>query len=526
MSPSREITIAQPNVPIAEAMSSIGGNVADVGYTAGFYPETAPAHLAFAALCRSRAPGLAGRPRRVLELGFGQGFGLALLAAANPDVAFEGCDFNAEHVAHARHLIGDAMLANVSVSHQSFEQAADQGDNDVDVVILHGILSWIEPASQRAVVSNLERRLKPGGVAYVSYNCMPGWAPLAPIRRLILDVKHHNPGSSANQIGPALDLLEQLWRSNAGYFVMNPMAAHHVLTMLAMDQAYLAHEFLAEPAALPYFADVAAQLAPAGLAFAASAALLDNFDVYAAPATVRPIIDQIGDPILRETVRDFAANRKFRRDIFSRGTHELAPDERRRMLSALRFTLAVPRRRLTLKFLGPVGDLNLNPEFHEAVADVLAQQIATFDALLALPVFKGQVDHLIDCLALLVYSGQVLPVPNEGNTDVRAAQRFNRVVAERARAGRFYGHLAVPIAGTGIPVDEIGLLALGTMFDGEADPATAAAQALATLSRLGRRPRRENVPIEDDRTAAAFLTERMVTVFAEQVPLWQRLGVL
>jgi hypothetical protein len=64
------------------------------------------------------------------------------------------------------------------------------------------------------------------------------------------------------------------------------------------------------------------------------------------------------------------------------------------------------------------------------------------------------------------------------------------------------------------------------MFDGEADPATAAAQALATLSRLGRRPRRENVPIEDDRAAAAFLTERMVTVFAEQVPLWQRLGVL
>src|SRR5437660_855236 len=117
-------------------------------------------------------------------------------AAANPDVAFEGCDFNAEHVAHARGLIEDAGLANLTVSQMSFEQASGYGENDVDVVVLHGILSWIEPASQRAVVSTLARRLRPNGVAYASYNCMPGWAPLAPIRHLMLEVKRCNPGNS------------------------------------------------------------------------------------------------------------------------------------------------------------------------------------------------------------------------------------------------------------------------------------------------------------------------------------------
>src|SRR3954465_14971379 len=103
------------------------GYVADVPYTAGFYREMAPSHLAFAALVAGYSPERAWHPRRVLELGFGQGFGLALLAAANPDVAFEGCDFNAEHVANARALAEEAGLANVAVSQASFEELAGNG---------------------------------------------------------------------------------------------------------------------------------------------------------------------------------------------------------------------------------------------------------------------------------------------------------------------------------------------------------------------------------------------------------------
>jgi SAM-dependent methyltransferase len=509
-------------------MSPAGGYIADIAYTTGFYPDTAPAHLAFAALCRRRAPGLAWRPRRVLELGFGQGFGLALLAAANPDVAFEGCDFNVEHVAHARGLIEDAGLANLTVSHMSFEQAAGYGENDVDVVLLHGILSWIEPASQRAVVSVLERRLRPNGVAYASYNCMPGWAPLAPIRHLMLEVKRRSPGSSEHQLALALDLIGKLWQNNAGYFVMNPMATHHVGTMLGMDRAYLAHEYLVDHAQLPQFSDVAALLAPAGLSYVASAALLDNFDDYAVPDMVRPLIPQIDDAMLREAVRDFAANRKFRRDIYSRGTNELSPEELRLILSGLKFELAVPRTLLTLKFLGPVGDITLKPEFHAAVADVLARKSATFDELLALPVFgENGTGLLVDCLALLVHSGQVLPHVDRGTIDVRPAQRFNRVVVQRACAGRLYGHLASPVAGTGIPVDELGLLALAALSDDQCGNLAAAARhSLSILATLGRRPLKDNRPIEHDGEAIMFLAERMKPVLEEQIPVWHRLGVV
>ena len=59
-------------------MDWTGGYVADIGYTARFYRETAPSHLAFAALSLGRSPGRAFKPKKVLEIGFGQGFGLTL----------------------------------------------------------------------------------------------------------------------------------------------------------------------------------------------------------------------------------------------------------------------------------------------------------------------------------------------------------------------------------------------------------------------------------------------------------------
>src|SRR6516225_11592267 len=132
------------------AMDWTGGYVADIGYTAHFYRETAPSHMAFATLCIDRSPGRALKPTRMLELGFGQGFGLALLAAANPDITFEGCDFNPEHVAHARRLIQGAELSNVTVSETNFEDAVTRGlDNDIDVIVLHGIFT-LSPGPLRA----------------------------------------------------------------------------------------------------------------------------------------------------------------------------------------------------------------------------------------------------------------------------------------------------------------------------------------------------------------------------------------
>src|SRR3954453_19024620 len=104
----------------------------------------APEHLAFAAIAAGYSPGAAQRPKRLLELGFGRGFGLALLAAANPDVVFEGQDADADNVAHAKRLADRAQLHNVTLTHADFEDAAARkGRQDADVVAMHGVFTWI-----------------------------------------------------------------------------------------------------------------------------------------------------------------------------------------------------------------------------------------------------------------------------------------------------------------------------------------------------------------------------------------------
>jgi len=504
------------------------GYVSDIGYTAGFYRETAPSHMAFGALAAGRSPGRGLNPKRVLELGCGQGFGLALLAAANPDIAFEGYDFNPEHVAHARGLIEGAALTNVQVTETSFEDAAArEAANDVDVIALHGIFSWVARATQDAIVAILRQRTQPNGLAYVSYNCMPGWAPLAPIRQMMVEVKRRNPGRSERQLALALDLIGKLRSGNAAYFAAVPAAAQHVDHMTGLDRVYLAHEYLDEHWELLQFSDAAARFGEAKLSYVCSATLPENLDQYAVPQELQALVAETDDPILKETIRDFAANKRFRRDLYARGNASLTATEHMRILSQTKFALAVPRKNVSLKFAGPLMELTGREELHLPVLDLLAQKDAGFDELLALPAFaQAKVNVLLDCLTLLVHSGQVLPLLM-APADAEAAHRFNRMIVGHARTGRIYSHLASPVARTGVPVSDFGLLTLAAIYDGKADDvASAARHAMGILKILGRRPMKEGRLLEDDGEATIFLAESMQPILQDLVPIWRRLGVV
>jgi hypothetical protein len=132
---------------------------------------------------------------------------------------------------------------------------------------------------------------------------------------------------------------------------------------------------------------------------------------------------------------------------------------------------------------------------------------------------------LLDTLVGLVHSGQVYPI-TAAAADPAPAQRFNRMLVDSARNGRFFFHLASPLVRTGIPVSDFGLLALAALFDGHGGYALAARHALHSLKAIGRRPWRDGKVIEDDDKATAFLAENMKPILEEFVPIWRRLGVL
>ena len=80
------------------------------------------------------------------------------------------------------------------------------------------------------------------------------------------------------------------------------------------------------------------------------------------------------------------------------------------------------------------------------------------------------------------------------------ARRFNRMIVDHARMGRFYGHLAAPVVRSGVAAAEVrALLALCARLDGKAEDAAAAARhALSLLKKVGRQVVKDGRAIESE----------------------------
>ena len=507
------------------------GYVADIPYALGFYRETVPAHIAFAAACVGKHPGLSLRPKRVLELGFGMGLGFVINAASNPATHFEGVDFNPLHVAHARGLIDAAELANVSLREASFQdlaREADEGQHDLDLIVLHGILTWVSAHAHEAIVEIARKRLKPGGLLYVSYNCMPGWASVLPMQRLMRENAKRMAGRSDQQTASGIDLVKALMVEGAGYFRSNPGLEQRVESLAKYDKSYLAHEYLNANWFIFHFADVAEMFGRAKLGFVGSATIVENIDNLALPEGMRTRIGAEPDPIFRETLRDIASNKQFRRDLFARGVSITTPAEHHAILGNMRFALALPRSKVTFKFASPIGELDGNAEIYGTVADLLSENISTFSDIAALPVFQqGGPSAALQALSLFVHTGQVLPAPSGEPSDPAPAQRLNRVIAEKMLQGRTYNFLAAPVAGSAVQATHAELLMLSAVLAGQSGSAAATrAHVVESMQRLGINWIKDGKTLTDEGERNEAIETDTAVFLTEKVPTWKRLGVI
>lgn len=508
------------------------GYVSDIPYALGFYRETVPAHIAFAAICCGKHPGLIARPKKVLELGFGMGLGFVINAASNPHTYFEGVDFNPLHVAHAQSLVDEAELTNVSIREASFQDLATEareGQQDVDLIVLHGILTWVSADAHEAIVEIARKRLKSGGFLYVSYNCMPGWAPMLPLQRLMRENAKSALGRSDQQTASGVELLKSMIAENARYLALYPSLTSRIDKLAQLDKSYLAHEYLNANWFIFHFADVAEMFSDAKLNYVASANIIENIDGLSVPEGSRARINAAADPIFKETLRDIASNKQFRRDIYGRGVAPAAPVEHSAILNDVRFALAVPRSRVSLKLPSPIGDLDCDPSLYGAVADLLAEREASFAEIAALPVSreKGR-PAVLQALALLVHSGQVFPITGySSDIDPTAGQRLNRVIVRKMLQGRTYSYLAAPMASSGVQAAHSELLLLGALISGQDESLDVlTVYVLDTMKRLGFNWLKDGQAVSDETKRRALFSEEVATFLTEKLPIWRRLGVI
>lgn len=507
------------------------GYISDIEYSSHYYRELSPTHLNFAVLGQGIRPRSTGVGSTYCELGCGQGLSSIVVAATHPHVKVWGFDFNPAHIGNAQRLAAEAKLENVTFADYSFEQLVSLPTGTLppfDYIVLHGIYSWISPENRRHIVTFIDRYIKPGGLVYVSYNCQPGWSVTAPLQRLIREHALRAPDRSDRQVEAALDFTKKLIDGQAGYFVQNPVVGKRLERLPTTDKHYLAHEYLNGHWNPLFHLDVAREMQAARLTYAASATLLENIDRMSIPSTMLPLLEETKDPGWRETLRDFARNQQFRRDIFVRGASHMLPAEQSQMIASIKLALMSSSEVVKPTVETSFGTITPDKTTYVPILDALTQRPHTIGELAALPGLsdKSRAAVLL-AINLLVHPGYCNPVQEDWKLAASTSRSLNRTFARRLGLGDTVGYAALPATGTAIRATFVELALLGALQAGVAPDGQKVAEFIWSLmERTGRRLIKDSQSLESKQENLALLRSQLSPLLEKSLPVWRSLGAV
>ena len=507
------------------------GYVIDVPYTAGFYRELSPTYLhLLAVLLGIQPPAAVDGAFSYCELGCGRGLGPLLMAAANPLGRFYAYDFNEAQIAPTRAFAERSGLGNVHFGSDSFASLAAGGAGSApaafDLIVLHGVWSWVGAESRRHLLHYLRDRLKPGGMVYVSYNCMPGWASFTPVRRLMRELVIRRRGRTDESALAAREFIDQLAAKGARYFSADASIGGYLVQLGERDGSYLAHEYVNEHWDAFYHLDILGELAQAQLGYIGSATVSDNIGGLSASPEIAAMFAG-ADPGMAETIRDFTVNRRFRRDLFAREPERLSPAQFLAELGRVRFMLAVEPAAATTTLMTAAGELKANESIALPVLERLKKGSADVAELLALPGLTAlPAELLAQTLSLLVESGQLHPMRASTAGHV-ASHKLNDLLIEEAQGKEPVHFLAAPLLGSAVYVGHAEQLILLAMREVDGDGVGPLRdQVWAWIKARDQRVLKDGNLLESEADNVSEVERRVGQFLEQRLPLLRSFGVV
>jgi SAM-dependent methyltransferase len=508
------------------------GYVADIGYTYGYYHELNPLRSRLALLNASLAPppllpgGWVG-----CELGFGQGVSVNIHGAAT-GAQWWANDFNPSQVLHAQGL-ARASGASLHLTDDSFEQfAARQDVPEFDYIGLHGIWSWISDDNRRHIVDFISRRLKVGGVLYISYNTLPGWAQFLTMRHLMTrhaDCLSAPSGGTVARVQGALGFMQRMVDLKATYVAAHTAVAPRLERMKTQDPHYLAHEFFNLDWHPMHFADMVQWLQPAKVQYACSAHLLDHADSINITTEQAAMLAEIKDTNFRESVRDVIVNQAFRRDYWIKGATPLSSTERHAALRAERVVLLTPRGDVPQQVAGALGSADLIPAINDPLLDALAHHQPLSLGELEDRIAPGVTfPQMMQALMLLVGAGHVAVAQPDAAiaANLRTCHALNAEFRRQSALGNHALYHASPVTGGGLPLGRFQQNFVDAALTGLEQPHEWAAYAWDLLQRCGHRVLKDGRPLDDPQENLAELNRQAQAFAAGQWPAMKALRVV
>jgi SAM-dependent methyltransferase len=250
---------------------------------------------------------------RVLELGCAGGGNIIPVAAACPDARFLGIDLGAAMIAEGQQRIAALGLGNIELRLASITDL-DESIGTFDYIICHGVYSWVPEPVREKILAICGSRLAPDGVAYVSYNVLPGWRLLQPLRDAVR-AGIRPGGDEAVRARQGRGLLRFLADTTPDAGAYGTALREGVAGLAETGDDYFFHEFM-EPVNEPcLFADFVGAADRHGLAYLGESQLSAMFaERFGADFAAK--VDRLADGIVaQQQVLDLLTGNSFRTSL-------------------------------------------------------------------------------------------------------------------------------------------------------------------------------------------------------------------
>ncbi|MCS5708879.1 methyltransferase regulatory domain-containing protein [Candidatus Berkiella cookevillensis] len=261
---------------------------------------------------------------RILELGCSAGGNIIPVAAHYPNTQCLGIDFSETEIASGMAQIKDLALKNMELRHQSI---LDFGKTEglFDYIICHGVFSWVDEKVQQKILQICKENLKPNGIAYISYNTLPGWNMMTSIRDLML---WHTQAieDPQNKIAQARMILKFMTDGLAED--ISPYAQflkQEIKVLSKQADSYILHEHLSHYNKALYFHQFMEQASKHQLSYL-SDAMLSTMYAGNMPKSFSEELSKVHNIIATNQYMDFIRNNRFRCTLLC---HQEYPVDRR-----------------------------------------------------------------------------------------------------------------------------------------------------------------------------------------------------
>lgn len=247
---------------------------------------------------------------KVLEIGCASGGNIIPLAVQYPDAHFLGIELSDIQASAGNDFIKKLGLTNISIMNCSLTEV-DESFGKYDYIIAHGVYSWVTDDVREKILQICNENLSPSGIAYISYNTLPGWNTLSSIREMAL---YHAknfilPEEQINQAKMLLNFISESIKDSETSYAKLMMESVDMLKN--KPDYYIAHDFLGIYNKAFYLSDFVDQVKSNSLQYLSDADI-SNMYLPNYSDGIAEKLGEINELVRMEQYLDFTINRTFR----------------------------------------------------------------------------------------------------------------------------------------------------------------------------------------------------------------------